>query len=168
MPKIKSRLNVPGFLFGVKTGKFIDVAKLYGGRPCGKQSARPHTLEELQDSETISRRRKTIRLITQVSTEDYNRRKRTRKRVEKQAINTAPAIRACTKRFLEHMGKKCAFLEFVEKPELFISKAKRAYEITDGFCSILTTTSAREAMIICATLARYGIAAYFNPVKIPY
>lgn len=168
MKKKKSRLDVPGFSFGIKTGEFIDVPKLYGGRPKPKKSGIPHTLPELQDLEAISRNRKAIRLATRIAKEDYFRRKRNRFRELKKAITIDGPIMACNRRFLEFMGMKAGFIPYVEKPELFISRSKIAYEITDGFCPIVTTTSAREALIICASLARYGVGAYINRITVPY
>lgn len=168
MDKNKPRLNVPGFSYGIKTGEFIDVPKLYGGRPTPKRSGKPHTLGELTANAAISRARKSLQLATRIAKEDYFRRKRTRNRGLKSAITNTTPIRACNRRFFEHMGMGARFLAYVEEPELFIGKSKTAYEITDGFCPMVTTTSAREALLICASLARYGIAAYFNPIAIPY
>jgi hypothetical protein len=64
------------------------------------------------------------------------------------------------------MGAHASFLAYEEKPELFISKSKVAYEIRDGFCPMLTVTSPREAAIFCATLAYYGIASEFIRIAI--
>lgn len=168
MNKIISRLDIPGFSFGEKTGEFIDVPQLYGGKPSPKRSGRPHSIREQITAETVSRARKALQLATLIAKEDYFRRKRSRNRRVKVAItnNTQPI--ACTRRFFEYMGMKAGFLPYVERPELFISKSKTAYEITDGLCPIVTTTSAREALIICASLARYGIAAYFNKISVPW
>lgn len=167
MSNKKSRLDVPGFSFGVKTGEFIDVPKVFGGKPTPKRSGRPHSLSEQIGAQTISRARKALQLATRIAKEDYFRRKRSRQRELKRAITNSALPSACNRRFFEHMGTNARFLGYVEKPELFISKAKTAYEITDGFCPMVTTTSAREALIICASLARYGIAAYFNKIAIP-
>lgn len=163
MKKDASRLDVPGFALGIKTGEFVDVPKLYGGRPQPKKSGHPHAMSELIAAQTVSRARKAIQLATQIVKKDYYKRKRSRLRVLKRPTNSAP-IRACNRRFFEHMGMKAQFLAYAESPELFISKAKTAYEITDGFCPMVTVTSAREALLICAALARYGIAAYFNKI----
>lgn len=167
MSKDESRLDVPGFSFGNKTGEFIDVPKLYGGRPQPKRSGIPHSFVELVVGQTISRASKTAQLITKIAKEDYFKRKRVRTRGLKRAITNHALPRACTRRFFEHSGMKAGFLAYEERPELFISRSKIAYEITDGFCPMVTTTSSREALIICASLARYGIAAYFNQVAIP-
>jgi hypothetical protein len=166
MTKKESRLDVPGFAFGIKTGEFIDVPKIYGGRPTPKRSGKPHALAELTCSLAISRARKAVQLATKIAKEDYFRRKRARNRELKKAITNSTPPGACNRRFFEHMGMKASFLAYKEKPELFISRSKVAYEITDGFCPMVTTTSAREALIICASLARYGIAAYFNKIAI--
>lgn len=168
MTNKESRLDVPGFAFGLKTGEFIDVPKIYGGRPTPKRSGRPHTLEELTATAAISRARKALQLATKIAKEDYFRRKRQRHRGLKKAITNNTLPQACNRRFFEHMGMHARFLPYEEKPEFFISKSKQAYEITDGFCPMVTTTSAREALIICATLARYGIAAYFNMIAVPH
>lgn len=163
-----SRLDVPGFAFGVKTGEYIDVPQLYGGKPAPKRSGRPHSLNEQIGAQTVSRARKAIQLATLIAKEDYFRRKRIRTREWKRAITNNKPIKACTRRFLEHTGMRAGFLRYEEEPEIFVSRAKTAYEITDGFCPVLTTTSAREALIICASLARYGIAVYFNKIAVPY
>lgn len=169
MRKKESRLDVPGFAFGIKTGEFIDVPKIYGGRPTPKKTGRPHGIEELLSSKgVISRARKSLVLATLIAKEDYVRRKRIRQRKLKAPITNSTLPQPCIRRFLEHMGRRAGFLEYKEKPELFISKAKTAYEVTDGFCPMLTTTSAREALILCASLARYGVAAYFNKIAIPH
>ncbi len=162
------RLDVPGFSYGVKTGEFIDVPRIYGGRPCPKRPGRAHSLEELFVGQTISRARKAAQRATRVAQEDYFRRKRVRKREAKRAITNSTLPIACNRRFLEHMGLDARFLPYEEKPELFISRAKTAYEITDGFCPMVTTTSAREALNIIASLAKYGVAAYFNKIAVPY
>jgi len=65
------------------------------------------------------------------------------------------------------MGLKAAFVPYEEKPESWVACPKTAYEITDGLVPMVTVTSAREAMIICASLARYGIAVYFNKIAVP-
>lgn len=167
MKKSNIRLDVPGFSFGIKTGEFIDVPKLYGGRPQPKRSGKPHSLAELIAPVAVSRARKALQLATLIAKEDYFKRKRARKRELKRPINRAPP-QACNRRFFEHMGMKAGFLPYGERPELFISKSKIAYEITDGLCPMVTTTSSREALIICASLARYGIATYFNKITVPY
>lgn len=164
MKKDASRLDVPGFAFGIKTGEFIDVPKLYGGRPQPKKSGHPHAMSELIAARTVSRARKAIQLATEIVKKDYFKRKRSRVRAFKRPITDHSPIKACNRRFFEHMGDKAQFLDYVEQPELFISNAKTAYEITDGFCPMVTVTSAREALNIIASLAKYGIAAYFNKV----
>jgi hypothetical protein len=168
MKKSNTRLDIPGFSFGEKTGEFIDVPKIYGGKPSPKKSGRPHSLAEQISFKAISRASKALQLATLIAKEDYYRKKRARSRKVKVAITNSTLPRSCNRRFLEHMGMKAQFLKYEEKPELFISKSKTAYEITDGFCSMVTTTSAREALIICASLARYGIAAYFNKIAVPH
>jgi len=167
MKSKKSRIDVPGFSFGEKTGEFIDVPKIFGGKPTPKRSGRPHSLNEQIGAQTISRARKALQLATSIAKEDYFRRKRSRQRELKRAITNNSLPKACSRRFFEHMGTDARFLSYEEDPELFISKSKTAYEITDGFCPMVTTTSAREALIICASLARYGIAAYFNKIAVP-
>lgn len=167
MDNNKSRLNVPGFSFGIKTGEFVDVPKIYGGRPQPKKSGLPHSLAELVAPRALSRARKALQLATRIAKEDYFRRKRQRNKGLKRAITNDTLPKACNRRFFEHMGMSARFLAYEEKPELFISRSKTAYEITDGFCPMVTTTSAREALSICASLARYGIAAYFNQIAIP-
>lgn len=164
MKRDASRLDVPGFAFGIKTGEFIDVPKLYGGRPQPKRSGLPHSLSELVSANVVSRARKSIQLAAKIAKEDYFRRKRSRVRELKRPITNQSPIKACNRRFFEHMGMKAQFLAYAESPELFISKAKTAYEITDGFCPMVTVTSAREALNIIASLAKYGIAAYFNQI----
>lgn len=165
--KESGRLDVPGFAIGVKTGEFIDVPRIFGGHPSPKRSGRPHSINEQIAANTISRTRKGVQLATQIAKEDYFRRKRTRIRAVKRAITNITLPRACNRRFFEHMGMRGSFLPYEEKPELFISNSKQAYELTDGFCPIVTVTSAREALIICASLANYGIAAYFNQIAVP-
>lgn len=165
MTKRESRLDVPGFAFGIKTGEFVDVPKVFGGRPSPKKSRTPHSLQELSTGETISRVRKTLQLATRIAKEDYFRRKRIRNRGLKKAI-AAQSYNPCIRRFFEHMGMQASFLAYAEQPELFISKSKQAYEITDGLLPFVTVTSSREALIICASLAKYGIAAYFNKIAI--
>lgn len=163
----KRGLDVPGFSFGVKTGEYIDVPKIFGGKPSPKRSGRPHSLAEQIGFKAVSRARKALCLATLLAKEDYFRRKRKRNRKAKVAITNSTLPQACSRRFFEHMGMKAGFLPYAERPELFISKAKTAYEITDGFCPMVTTTSAREALMICASLAQFGIAAYFNKISIP-
>jgi hypothetical protein len=167
MSSNESRLNVPGFSYGIKTGEFIDVPKIYGGRPQPKRSGRPHALSELLTAETVSRSRKAVQLATEISKEDYFKRKRNRYRELKKAITNDAPIMACNRRFFEHLGMNARFLPYEENPELFISKSRTAYEITDGFCPLVTITSAREALIIIATLAKYGIAAEIR-IAIPF
>lgn len=168
MSRNESRLDVPGFSFGEKTGVFIDVPKIYGGRPQPKRSGRPHTLEELLGFNSESRANRSVQLASKIAREDHFRIKRSRHRGLRQAITNVAAIRPCTRRFLEQMGMKSSFIAYSEKPELFISKAKTAYELTDGLLPMMSTTSAREALIICASLARRGIAAYFNKIAVPH
>ena len=168
MIKKGSRLDVPGFSFGVKTGEFVDVPRVFGGKPTPKRSGRPHSLSEQITAQTVSRARKALQLSAAIAKEDYFKRKRVRVRELKKAITNSTQPKACHRRFFEHMGLKAQFLAYVEQPELFISKSKTAYEVTDGFCPMVTTTSAREALNICASLARHGIAAYFNKIAVPY
>lgn len=167
MRKNKSRLDSPGFWLGNKTGESIDIYKLLGGRPTPKKSGNPHSFVELTDSIAISRARKTLQLATKIAREEYYRRKRVRTKEYRKPVESQP-VKPCNRRYFEHVGMKCSFLAYIEKPELFISKSKQAYEITDGLLSFLTTTSAREALIVCASLAKYGIAAYFNVVQTVY
>lgn len=168
MKNNKSRLDIPGFSFGLKTGEMVDVPKIYGGRPQPKKSGKPHSIEEIIRARGIvSTKWKTKALYAKIGKQDYSRRKRIRTREYKAPITNNTLPLPCNRRFFEYMGDKAQWLDYTEKPELFISKAKTAFEITDGFLPILTTTSAREALIICATLARYGIAAYFNRITIP-
>lgn len=152
------RLDVPGFSYGQKTGEFIDVPRIYGGRPESRKSGKPHSLSELMVGRVVSRARKGLQRATQIAREEYHKRKRVRVRKLKAPITNHSPVKACNRRFFDHMGMRGQFLPYVEKPELIISGAKIAYEITDGFCPIVTTTSAREAQIIAATLAHYGIA----------
>lgn len=167
MSKGESRLNVPGFSFGIKTGEFIDVTRIFGGRPSPKKSGNPHSIAELASPPAISRARKMLQLATRVAKEDYFRRKRVRTRELKKAT-PAPILTACDRRFFEQMGMQASFLAYAEQPELFVSKPKQAYEITDGLLPFVTVTSSREALIICASLAKYGIAAYFNKIAVPH
>lgn len=168
MSKNVSRLDVPGFSFGIKTGEFIDVPKLFGGHPHPKRSGKPHSLTELIAPRAISRARKALQLATKIAKEDYFRRKRGRQRECKKAITNSTPPKACNRRFFEHMGMNARFLPYEEKPERFISRPKTVYEITDGLCPMVTTTSAREALIIVASLANYGIATYFNKIAVLY
>lgn len=163
-----SRLDIPGFSYGIKTGEFIDVPRIYGGRPTPKRSSKPHTLGELATASTVSRARKALQSATRITTEDYFKRKRVRFRELKKAITNDSPVRACNRRFFEHMGMDARFLPYEEQPELFISKAKTVYEITDGFCPMVTTTSVREAQFICASLARYGIASEIIPITVTF
>lgn len=162
-----NRLDIPGFSFGIKTGEFIDVPQIFGGKPTPKRSGRPHSIAEQINFKAISRARKALQLATSVAKEDYYRRKRIRIRKVKAAITNHTPIKSCNRRFFEHMGMNARFLPYEEKPELFISKSKIAFEITDGFCPIVTTTSAREALIILDTLAHYGIATEILTMSIP-
>lgn len=162
-----SRLDIPGFAFGIKTGEFIDVPRIYGGKPSPKRSGRPHSINEQITAKTVSRARKSLQLATLIAKEDYFRRKRARNRQAKIAITNRQPVEGCNRRFFEQMGMKAGFLPYGERPELFISKSKTAYEITDGLCPMVTTTSAREALIIIASLAKYGIASYFNQIAVP-
>lgn len=158
----RSRLNVPGIIR--YSNDSIDLAKLFGGRPSHKRSGNPHGIPELISGKVVSRARKGLQLATRIAKEDYNRKKRSVDREKKKAISAAP-VKACNRRFFEHMGMQASFLAYVEKPELFISKSKQAYELTDGFLPFVTTTSSREALLIIASLAKRGIAAYFNVIR---
>lgn len=160
----KTRLNAPGFSKGVHSDVGLDIAKLYGGRPFPKRSGNPHGITELLTGSVISRARKGLQLATRIAKEDYSRKKRIADRAKKKAIPAQP-VKACNRRFFEHLGMQAGFLAYCEQPELVISKAKQAYELTDGFLPFVTTTSSREALLIIASLAKYGIAAYFNVVR---
>jgi hypothetical protein len=166
MNKNGTRIDVPGFENGLKTGDFIDVPRIFGGRPSPKKSRTPLSLQELGFGQIVSRAGKGVLLATRIAKEDYLRRKRVRSRLEHKAIAADP-IRPCNRRYFEQIGMKCSFLAYVEKPELFVSKAKQAYEITDGFLPFVTVTSSREALLIIASLAKFGIAAYFNKIAVP-
>src|SRR4051812_49157680 len=133
MSNNKERLDVPGFSLGIKTGEFIDVPRIFGGKPQPKRSSRPHSLSELIDPSPVSRARKALQLATRIAKEDYFKRKRVRTRELKKPIKP-PRLVGCNRRFFEHIGMNAHFLPYQEAPELFISKAKTAYEITDGFC----------------------------------
>lgn len=163
MGKNDPRLDVPGFSFGIKTGEFIDVSRIFGGRPSPKKSGTPHSFTELATGEVISRARKGLQLATRIAKEDYLKRKRLKGRELKKAV-PAQSIKACNRRYFESMGMDARFIAYVEPPELFISKSKQAYEITDGFLPFVTVTSAREALFIVASMAKFGVAAYFNSV----
>lgn len=164
----KSRLDIPGFSYGERTGEFIDVPRIFGGRPTPKKSGKPHSIVEQIRSETISRAARTLQLATRIAKKDYTNRKRARVREAHRATTNNASIRACNRRFFEHMGLQAGFLAYVEQPELFVSMSKRAYEITDGFLPFVTVTSSREALLIIASLMKYGIATYFNVVKVPF
>lgn len=166
MDKEDSRLDIPGFSYGIKTGEFVDVPKIFGGKPSPKRSGRPHSISEQIAAQTVSRARKALLIATRIAKEDYFKRKRVRLRALKKAITNLQPTRACNRRYFEHMGMDARFLEYEADPELFISRAKTAYEITDGFCPIVTTTSVREAQIILATFAKYGIAVEILQVTI--
>lgn len=167
MKSNKSRLNIPGFSYGLKTGEWIDVPKLYGGRPNPKKSGKPHSIDELIKSKGIvSRKWKTAALFSKISQKDYSKRKRIRTRAAHAPTTNNTLPPPCNRRFFEWMGDKAGWMDYTEQPELFVSKAKVAYEVTDGLLPMLSTTSAREALIVCSTLARYGIAAHFNRVVI--
>lgn len=161
------RLDVPGFSFGEKTGEYIDVPKIFGGKPSSKKSRQPNSLPELMAARSVSRKRKAALFAAEASREQHSKNKRIRTRKAHKAITNDKPVAACNRRFFEFMGLRADFLAYNEEPELFVSKAKTAYEITDGFLPILTTTSAREALIICRSLAAYGIAVYFNLIKVP-
>lgn len=163
-----ARLDVPGFSYGTKTGEFVDVPRIFGGKPQPRKSGKPHVLSELLTAKTVSRARKALQVATQIAKEDYYRRKRVRYRELKKAITNDTPARPCNRRFMEHMGMNGRFLKYEEQPELFVSGAKIAYEITDGFCPMVTTTSVREAQIICASLARYGIGSYITRIRVPF
>lgn len=168
MKSKKPRLDIPGFSYGLKTGEWIDVPKLYGGRPNPKKSGKPHSIDELIKSKgLVSRTRKTAALFAVISKEDYSRRRRIRTRIAHAPVTNNTLPPPCNRRLFEWMGDKAGWLDYTEQPELFVSKSKVAYEITDGLLPMLSTTSSREAMIMCSTLVRYGIAAYFNQVRIP-
>jgi hypothetical protein len=162
----EDRLDIPGFQHGIKTGDFIDVPRIFGGRPSPKKCGPPHSFSELSTGEIISRARKGLQLATRIAKVDHFKRKRQRGRELKKAVPAKP-IRACNRRFFEAMGMDARFIAYVEPPELFISKSKQAYEITDGLLAFVTVTSAREALIIVASLAKFGIAAYFNRIAVP-
>lgn len=166
------RLDIPGFSFGLKTGETVDVPKIYGGRPQPKKSGRPHSIDEIVRARGIvSTKWKTKALYAKVGKQDYSRRKRVRTREYRAPITNNMLQSPCNRRFFEYMGDKAQWLKYVEQPdeqpELFISKAKVAYEIVDDFLPIMTTTSAKEALIMCATLAKFGIAARFNRIVVP-
>jgi len=158
---------VPGFSHGIKTGEYVDVAKLFGGRPNPKKSGNPHSIDELINGKVVSTKRKTQLLFAKIARKDYSNRKRTSSRSQHAPVTNNTLPPPCNRRFFEWFGDHCAWMDYSEQPELFISNAKVAYEVTDGLLPMLTTTSAREALIMCATFAQHGIATYFNRVVIP-
>lgn len=166
MKKDKSRIDIPGFSYGERTGEYIDVPQIYGGRPTPKRSGRPHVLTELQTREIISRAKKQLQDATQLAKRDHSKRKAVKTRKAHKAIE-APAVKSCTKRFLEFLGMHCTAIGYVETPELFVSNAKQAYEITDGLCPIMTVTSAREALIVRTSFAKFGLAVEFKIIAVP-
>jgi hypothetical protein len=162
------RLDVPGFSFGIQTGEFIDVPQIYGGKPTPKRSGRPHSIREQITAQTVSRARKALLLATRIAKEDYFRRKRVRSRETKKAITIDKPIRACNRRFFEHLGIKASYLAYEEQPEYIISRAKVAYAVHDGLCPLVTTTSVREAQIIQASLAYYGMAVEIIQISLRF
>jgi hypothetical protein len=167
MSDSEGRLDVPGFSYGTKTGEFIDVPRIYGGKPTPKRSGRPHSIAEQIGAQAVSRARKALQFATALAKEEYVRRKRVRNRELRRPITNNTPIRPCNRRFFEYVGMDASLLPYEEKPELIISKSKIAYEITDGLCPIVSTTSAREALIIRASLARYGIATEIITMSMP-
>jgi hypothetical protein len=157
----KTRLDVPGFSFGVKTGEFVDVPRIFGGRGAKRKSGKPHTYSELA-SRAPSR---SVAIASAIARHEYNKGKRFRLKQKKQP-KTNHIAAYCLRRYLELSGLKTYNFAYAENPELIIPKPKIVYEVTDGLLPWVTFTSSREAMLMCATLARFGIAAYFNSRKI--
>lgn len=165
MARSSGRLDVPGFSFGQKTGEYIDVPRIYGGHGAKRKSGIPHSTPELLGGRVLTQGRKELVLATAIAKQEYNKGKRFRAKQQKQAITNPPAA-YCTRRYLELIGVKRPSFQFSDPPELIIPKAKTVYELTDGLMPFLSVTSAREAELLCRTLAHYGVAAYFNQRQI--
>lgn len=124
----------------------------------------PHSMSELMSAEAVSRYRKGKLLSAEISLAEYRTRKRARSKIRTKSIKVE-GVKPCNRRYFEFMGITANFIAYSQPPELLESRSKVAYEITDGLLPLMTVTSAREALIICASLAKYGIGVYFNQIK---
>lgn len=160
-----TRLDIPGFSFGQKTGEYIDVARLYGGHGSGRTSGVPHSFQELAAHDAPSSSRLRGIRNARHSVIEYTARKRLRKREANRAISSP--VFPCLRRYIEWLGLPVHSCQYTDRPELFDTNADTAYEVRTEFLALVTFTSAREAMIMVRTLAKYGIATEFVQVKIP-
>jgi hypothetical protein len=174
MAKVRrDRLDVPGFSLGLKTGEFIDVPKIFGGRPTKRKSTTPHSFADLVSADFPSSKRRRLLIETAIARKEYVQERRVKARSEHRGV-TKPIPGYCLRRYLEFRGMKMGrdhsrCPPYKEVPEVISPNPKIIYEVieatTNGFISILSFTSSREAKLMCNTLARFGVAAYFNQVK---
>ena len=113
------RLNVPGFSFGIKTGEYIDVARLYGGKGAKRKSGKPHTYQELASRTGL----KTVVAKANVARIEYNKDKRIRLRQAKKP-QTKKIAAYCTRRYLEFSGLPTYNFKYAEPPETIIPHQK--------------------------------------------
>lgn len=161
-----SRLDIPGFSFGQKTGEYIDVARLYGGHGSGRTSGVPHSFQELAARDDPSADRLRGIRNARFSHLEYTRGRSRRQRQAHKPINAGP-VTPCIRRYLEWLGLPVRQCQYKDEPELFDTNAGTAYEVRTEFLALVTFTSAREAMTMVRTLAKYGIASEFVQIKVP-
>ena len=160
-----SRLDIPGFSYGQKTNEFIDVPRILGGRGTNKRSPKPHSAQELMAGQNISRKRKLALTIAKLAQKEFSKGKRKRARELYRALTGEP-VRPCIRRYLEFSGLRHHNAAFTSPIEIVQSKPKMIYEVTDGLLPYVSFTSSREALLLIASAARYGVALYFNQIDL--
>src|SRR6185312_5537149 len=143
MKASSGRLDVPGFSHGQKTGEYIDVPRIYGGKGAKRKSKKPHSFTELVSRTAL----KSAERAASKAREEYYKAKRLRFKKAKKPI-THISSHYCTRRYLEFQGLKIFSFKYSEPPELITPNPKTVYEVTDGLLSYVSFTSAMEAQLM--------------------